>query len=350
MSDTCEISRSPPAPASDVLRSARDWLVRDGRVALATVIDTWGSAPVPIGGQLAVAADGSFAGSVSGGCIEGEVITEAEEVLSSGKPKTLRFGVADETAWNVGLPCGGQVQVYLERLERDGGGKALLDRAVAAGEGRRGLVLRTRLADGSRQVFDRNDPALPADVAARFRTGKSALEETPDGAVFVHALIPPARIIAIGATHITQALGQIARMAGYEIIVVDPRSAFAAPARFPGIRLEVEWPEAALAKLGLDAYTALAVLAHVSHIDDEALKVALRSDCLYIGALGSSRNHAKRKERLKAAGLTDAELARIKCPIGVAIGAQTPAEIAIAVMAEIIHAVRGDKPRKAAQA
>jgi xanthine dehydrogenase accessory factor len=331
------------------LRSARDWLARDGRVALATVIDTWGSAPVPVGGQLAIAADGSFAGSVSGGCIEGEVIAEAEDILAGGKPKTLQFGVADETAWNVGLPCGGQVKVFLERLEHDVG-LSLLDRAVAARDGRRGLVLRTRLSDGRRQIFDRSDAGLPADVAARFHTGKSALQDAPDGEVFLHALIPPARIIAIGATHIAQVLGQIARVAGYEMVVVDPRTAFAAAQRFPGIRIEADWPEAALGRLGLDPYTALAVLAHVSHIDDEALKVALRSDCLYIGALGSSRNHAKRLERLKAAGFSDAELRRIKSPIGIEIGAQSPAEIAVAVMAEIVHAVRGDKPRKAAAA
>jgi xanthine dehydrogenase accessory factor len=348
MHDACEVPTT--VEEHDVLRRAREWLARDGRVALATVIDTWGSAPVPIGGQLAIAADGSFAGSVSGGCIEGEVITEAEDILASGRPKTLQFGVADETAWSVGLPCGGQVKVFVERLERDGGGLALLDRAVAARDGRRGLVLKTRLSDGRRQVFDHTDPNLPADIAARFRTGKSALEETPQGAVFLHALIPPARIIAIGATHIAQILGQIARIAGYEIVIVDPRTAFATPARFPGIKVEADWPEAALAKLGLDPYTALAVLAHVSHIDDEALKVALRSDCLYIGALGSSRNHAKRMARLKAAGFSDAELERIKSPIGIEIGAQSPAEIAVAIMAEIVHAVRGDKPKKRAAA
>jgi xanthine dehydrogenase accessory factor len=345
MREACEIPNR--AAEHDILQTARDWLARDGRIALATVIDTWGSAPVPVGGQLVIAGDGNFAGSVSGGCIEGEVITEAEDILASGKPKTLQFGVADETAWNVGLPCGGQVKVFMERLEREAGGLALLDRALAARGGRRGLVLRTKLSDGRRQVFERGDANLPADIAQRFRSGKSALESTPEGAVFVHALVPPARIIAIGATHIAQILGEIARIAGYEIVIVDPRTAFATPERFPGIKVEADWPEAALGRLGLDPYTALAVLAHVSHIDDEALKVALRSDCLYIGALGSSRNHAKRKERLKAAGFTDAEIARIKSPIGVEIGAQSPAEIALAVMAEIVHAVRGEKPKKA---
>lgn len=330
----------------DTLRAARDWLTRDGRVALATVVDTWGSAPVPVGGQMAVAADGRFQGSVSGGCIEGEIITEAGEVLDQGKPRTLAFGVADETAWSVGLPCGGKVRVFLERLDREAGDLSLLDKAIAARNARTGLVVRTRLADGSRQVFERSDAGLPDNVAARFRTAKSALEEAPDGEVFLQALVPPARVLVIGATHIAQIVTQLAHLAGYEVQVIDPRTAFAAPDRFPGVTLVPEWPQDALPRIGLDPYTALVVLAHVAHIDDEALKLALRSDCLYIGALGSSRNHAKRTDRLTEAGFTAEEIARIKCPIGIDIGAQTPAEIAISVMAEVIAAVRGPKPKK----
>ena len=351
MADQSEVAGSSKGGAKrthDVLGSAREWLARDGKVALATVVDTWGSAPVPIGGQMAIATDGQFEGSVSGGCIEGEVITEAEDILGTGKVKTLAFGVADETAWSVGLPCGGQVRVFVERLERDKGGLALLDKAVEATRARKGLVLKTKLEDGSRQVYERGDQGLPEDIAQRFWSGKSSLQESPEGDVFVQALVPPARILAIGATHITQLLSQIAKIAGYEVIVIDPRTAFASAERFPGTKVMPDWPQDAIPKLGLDPYTAVAVLAHVSHIDDEALKVALRQDCLYVGALGSSRNHAKRRERLLAAGITEAELAKIKSPIGVQIGAQTPAEIALSVMAEIVLAVRGPKKGKAA--
>lgn len=333
----------------DVLRAARAWLQRDGRVALATVVDTWGSAPVPVGGQMAVAEDGRFQGSVSGGCIEGEVIIEAEEILDTGKPKTLTFGVADETAWRVGLPCGGKVQVFVERLQAEQGGMELLDRAVAAGEKRRGLVVQTALADGHKRLFEREDADLPDEVAQRFRTAKSQLRETPEGAVFLHALVPPARIIVIGATHIGQILTQIARLAGYQVVVVDPRTAFASEERFAGVRLLTDWPQDALPKLGLDAYSAVVALAHVGHIDDEALKLAVRSECFYIGALGSSRNHAKRVERLLASGLSEAEIARIKAPIGLDIGAQSPAEVAVAVMAEIVLAVRGTKASRPAK-
>lgn len=338
-------TQSVPASGreADVLTAARTWLARDGRVAIATVVDTWGSAPVPIGGQMAVAADGNFQGSVSGGCIEGEIIMEAEDILASGQPKRLTFGVADETAWRAGLPCGGKVQVFVERIDAKDGGADLLDRAVAAGESRRGLVVRTHLTDGRKEVFERSDADLPQDIAERFRTAKSQLKESPDGDVFLHALVPPARILVIGATHIGQILSQLARLAAYEVMVIDPRTAFASADRFPDVKLLTEWPQDALPKLGLDPYTAVVALAHVGHIDDEALKLAVQSDCLYIGALGSNRNHAKRVERLKAAGITDAQIARIKAPIGLDIGAQTPAEVAIAVMGEIVLAVRGVK-------
>lgn len=340
--------RTPNAAAIDVLGAARDWLSRDGKVAIATVIDTWGSAPVPVGGQMAISADGNFQGSVSGGCIEGDVIIEGSEALEDGKPRTLIFGVADETAWRAGLPCGGQVRVLVERLGKDNGGDKLLDRAIAARASRRGLVIKTKLDDASRTIYERSDANLPEDVANRFRTAKSQLVESPDGAVFVHALVPPARIIAIGATHIAQVLAQLAALSGYEIIVIDPRTAFADPARFGAAdaKLIAEWPQDALPKLGLDPYTAVLALAHVAHIDDEALKLAVKANCLYVSALGSSRNHAKRRERLLAAGITEEELTRIKTPIGLDIGAQTPAEIAVSIMAEVILAVRGTKKTK----
>ncbi len=334
-----------PRNEIDVLKAARDWMARDGKVAVATVVDTWGSAPVPIGGQMVIGADGRFQGSVSGGCIEGEVIVEAEDIIGSGKPKTLTFGVADETAWRAGLPCGGTVKVYVERMDKATSGD-LLARAVDAREGRKGLVVSTRLDSGKKQVYAREDANLPDDIADRFSTAKSQLKEDPDGQVFLHAIVPPARILVIGATHIGQVLAEVARLSGYQIEIIDPRTAFASQDRFKDFTIHADWPQDVLPKIGLDPYTAVVALAHVGHIDDEALKLAVKADCLYIGALGSSRNHAKRRERLLAAGITEAEIAKIKAPIGLDIGAQTPAEIAVSVMAELIRAVRGTK-RKA---
>jgi xanthine dehydrogenase accessory factor len=335
------------AKTHDVLEAARTWLDKDGRIALATVVGTWGSAPVGIGGQLVIAADGRFEGSVSGGCVEGEVITEAEDIMASGKPKTLEFGVADETAWQVGLPCGGQIKVFVERLEK-GEGLPLITRALDARTNRRGLVVRTRLADGRHELFSRDDHNADAAIKERLESGESELMDTPDGEVFLHAMVPPARVLIIGATHIGQILAQLVKIAGYEITVIDPRTAFAAEARFPDIRLDTEWPQDTIPKIGLDAYTAVVALAHVGHIDDEALKLAMRSECFYVGALGSRRNHAKRTERLKEAGFSAEDVKRIHSPIGINIGAQSPQEIAISIMAELILALRGPKVYKPA--
>lgn len=332
---------STPASPADVLRDASRWLGSEGSVALATVIATWGSAPVPVGGQMAIAPDGRFQGSVSGGCIENDVILEAAEVLGSGRPKALEFGVSDETAWRAGLPCGGRIKILVERFDPIDGAP-LLAGMIAARESRQGLVVRTRIADGRREVFRaRND--APEDIRARFSSGESALVTRADGEAFVHAIVPPARVIVVGAGHIGQILAQLVRIAGYELIVIDPRDAYASPERFGDTRLVTEWPQDALPRIGLDPFTAVVALAHVGHIDDEALKLALRSDCLYVGALGSRRNHAKRVERLQAAGLSVAEIGRLHAPIGLDIGAQSPPEIAISIMAEIIAAVRGAK-------
>jgi xanthine dehydrogenase accessory factor len=333
----------------DVLKAARAWIGEDGRVALATVVGTWGSAPVPVGGQLVIGEDGRFEGSVSGGCVEGEVIAEAEDIFTSGQPKTLTFGVADETAWQVGLPCGGQIKVFLERLEGDSG-LQLIDRAMDARSNRRGLLVKTHLGDGQRELFERGDERADALVRQHLESGESEVVETPGGEVFLHAMVPPVRVLVIGATHIGQILAQLVKLAGHEVIVIDPRTAFAAEARFPGIRLDTEWPQDTIPKIGLDPYTAVVALAHVGHIDDEALKLAMRSSCFYVGALGSKRNHAKRTERLKAAGFTDAEIKRIHSPIGINIGAQSPPEIAIAIMAEVVLALRGPRVFRPADA
>ena len=335
------------ADARDALSVARAYVAEHGRAALATVIDTWGSSPVAVGGQMAIAPDGRFEGSVSGGCVESEVISEAEEVMAGTPPRTLEFGVEDETAWRVGLPCGGRIKVLVEPLAK-ASSAALLDKLSAARAQRQGLVVETRLADGAKDVFDEARAASDPDIAARFRSAKSSLAETAAGPVFRHALMPAPRILIIGATHIGQCLADLVRIAGYQVAVIDPRSAFAAEARFPGVELIAEWPQDAIPRLGLDPFTAVVALAHVGHIDDEALKLALKTDCLYVGALGSKRNHAKRTERLTQAGFGAADLARIASPIGIDIGAQSPPEIAVAVMAQIILALRGPKATRGA--
>jgi xanthine dehydrogenase accessory factor len=344
MSQTVSETNSTPrrVQAHDVLQAAREWIASEGQVALATVVGTWGSAPVPVGGQMVMAPDGRFEGSVSGGCVEGEIIAEAEAVLADGRPKTMKFGVADDTAWRVGLPCGGEIKVLLERLDR-GDGLKLVERSLDARSSRRGILVKTRLDTGERQFFERGDAEADTLVRQHLDSGESGLVETPEGEVFLHALVPPVRVLVIGATHIGQILAQLVKIAGHEVIVIDPRTAFAAEARFPNVRLDTEWPQDTIPRIGLDPYTAVVALAHVGHIDDEALKLALRSNCFYIGALGSKRTHAKRIQRLKEAGFTDEELERIHCPVGINIGAQSPPEIALSIMAEIVLALRGPR-------
>ncbi|MBV1694885.1 MAG: XdhC family protein [Hyphomicrobiales bacterium] len=334
--------------SNDLLATARTWLSRDGRVALATIVDTWGSAPVPVGGQMVIAGDTRFEGSVSGGCVEGEVITLAGEALEDGRTRLVPFGVEDQAAWRVGLPCGGRIQILIERLTGESDEK-LLNAMIEARGKRRPMVIATDTNTGERHVWrDAAEAAGDDDIAPRFSSGRSSLETRGGRSVFVHTRLPPPRIVIIGATHIAQCLCELTRVAGYETLVVDPRTAFASPARFPHAEIVTEWPQDVLPRIGLDAYTGLATLAHVEHIDDEALLLATRAPCFYIGALGSRRNHARRVERLKAAGLSEAELARISAPIGLDIGATTPPEIAVSVMAEIVRHLRGARGKGAA--
>jgi xanthine dehydrogenase accessory factor len=321
----------------DTWEVARNWLDAHGSVAIATVVSTWGSAPVPVGGQLVVTVDDRFEGSVSGGCVEVDVLVEAADTMASGVPKLLEFGVSEETAWRAGLPCGGKIKVLVEPLTPADIG--IVDAIIEARRTRQSVVVVTRIADGERRLYASND-AMPPEVASLAASGSVGLTETPEGEMFVLPLVPALRIIVAGATHIGQVFAELARQVGYSVTVVDPRSAFATEERFGSEATMAEWPQASFDRLGIDARTAVVALTHASHIDDEALGAALRSPCLYIGALGSRGTHAKRLERLAAAGFTPQDLQRISAPIGLAIGAKGPAEIAVSILAEIIKVTR----------
>jgi xanthine dehydrogenase accessory factor len=323
----------------DTLAIARRWLDEFEQVALATVVSTWGSSPVPVGGQLVVAPNGQFEGSVSGGCVEVEVITEAVDVLTQDRPKLLEFGVAEDVAWSAGLPCGGAISIYVEplQLERDA---SYLDKILAARSARGSLAVLTTLATGERCVFEPPGP-VPAEIAACLHLGESGLLDLGDGQTFLHVLTPPVLLVIVGATHVGQVLADLAKRIGYDVVIVDPRTAFASQQRIGETMALTDWPELSLRALGLDARTAVVALTHAAALDDEALRAALRSDCLYIGALGSKKTHAKRLERLHTAGFSDSELARIRAPVGLAIGAKGPAEIAVSILAEIVKVARG---------
>jgi xanthine dehydrogenase accessory factor len=300
---------------ASVLDAARAWHAAGHGVALATVIETWGSAPRRVGSHLVVRDDGLFEGSVSGGCVEGDVITEAVDLIRSGGAKRLDYGVADATAWEVGLACGGRISVFVQAVAADRFPPALLD----------------RLADARR---DGEAVTLATDFAA------GATVEGPTGD-FVHSYAPPLRLAVIGAVHIAQALVPIARLLGYAPLVIDPRGLFAASARFERVELDDGWPDEALARWRPNAASAVVALSHDPKLDDVALAAALRSPAFYIAALGSRKNHAARRERLAALGFDDATLDRIHGPAGLAIGAANPAEIALSIAAQMTAAWRG---------
>lgn len=307
------------------------WVEAGKGAALATVIETWGSAPRRVGAQLVVSGSGEMEGSVSGGCVEGAVVVEAMEVLAEGGTKFLEYGVSDGDAFAVGLACGGNIRILVEPVGEGGMPEAMLRALVAARAERTQLAYEVAL-DGSHRalVHDGHE--------TRFRMDRSGVSE--DGQTFVAIHNPPLRLVIIGGVHIAQSLVGMARDVGFDPVVVDPREAFGSEARFPGTKVLNDWPDDALAEIGVDARTALVLLTHDPKLDDPALHVALRSDVFYIGALGSKRTHASRVARLGEAGFAEAEIARIHGPIGLDIGAAGPAEIAVSILAEMLQTLR----------
>ena len=325
------------ASDSDILRKAQEWKEAGRDVALATVVETWGSAPRPVGSHLVIDSEGNFLGSVSGGCVEGDVITEALDMIAMGGQQMLEFGVADETAWRAGLSCGGRIRVYVQSI--DANRADLLAAFNAERATRRPCILVTNIASGKQRLVraaDVDSEPMADILTERLRLGKSGIVEWGGEELFLRVETPPVRLVVIGAVHVSQMLAPIVSLAGFDMIIIDPRNAFATPERFPGVQLISEWPEVALASLHLDHYTAMVLLTHDPRIDDQGLTEALRADCFYIGALGSRKTHANRLERMRAKGFGDTVLKRIHAPIGLDIGAVSPAEIAVSIAGEII--------------
>ena len=316
---------------------------RDGlRVGRAMVIRTYGSAPRPEGAALLYAADGRIAGSVSGGCVEGAAAEEIERAFASGHSKVVRYGISDEQAWSVGLACGGNIDVLIE--------PEIPAEAVAAARSAGGVAVITDLPSGTDQppgrrfvVAETGDvPSdIPADVGVAAREallrGTSRVVESGARQYFIEAYPVRPRLIVAGAVEIGRALVRLARELGFATVVVDGRAAFATPERFPDAdRLVVGWLDEVADAIALDANDAVAVLAHDPKLDDPALIEAFRRSCRYVGALGSRKTQADRRERLRAAGVSDADLARLHGPIGLDLGGRSPAETALAILAEVV--------------
>ena len=338
----------------EVLTDIRRWRDEGKAVALATVVQTWGSAPRKVGAKMAISEEGKLAGSVSGGCVEGAVAEEALATLAGGRPKLLSFGVADETAWEVGLACGGTIQIFVEAVDDEvfPAVDRLLHAELAGATatviaGPELLLGRKLLVDAQGGRTGHIAPAVDDHAAAAVResiahgVSQRALLREPALELFVDVLLPPPTLVMIGGVHIAMALASIAKVLGYRTIVIDPRTAFGSEERFPHVdQMLSVWPQEALPGLALNENTAVVLLTHDPKIDDPALEVVLASQVFYVGALGSRKTHASRLERLRAGAIGDEKLARIHSPIGLDIRAQTPEEIALSIMAEIVKVRR----------
>ena len=339
----------------DILPDLNKWVDSDEQIALATVIQTWGSSPRRVGAKMALTPEGKITGSVSGGCVEGAVFETGVEVLKSGEPELLHFGVADETAWEVGLACGGQIDVFVEPLDRalfdTWRTELLADRPHAVATvirgpgrllGRQVLVSEDKLAAGAQGngfdevILEKTRSAMAEGRSQRFEI---PLESEDSVELFVEVVSAPPTLVIVGGVHIAVALTSIAKALGYHTVVVDPRRSFGSSERFPHVdQLFQAWPQEAFEQINLTHQTALAMLTHDPKIDDPALQIAFNSPAFYIGALGSQNTQRKRRQRLLDSGCTEDQLGRLHGPIGLDIGAETPEEIALAVMAEVVAA------------
>jgi xanthine dehydrogenase accessory factor len=342
----------------DLLTDIEAWGAEAQPLSLATVVKTWGSAPRAAGAKMAVSADGRIAGSVSGGCVEAAVIEAAQEAAKTGKPRLLSFGVADDTAWTVGLACGGAIDVFVEGPDAAGlaelASLATGDTAAAVATVLGGPHIGRRLfLHGDGQIRGNLKGPLSQKVSGAARSalaeGRSARASIADTDVFIEVMRPAPKLVVVGGVHIAIPLTWMARSLGYRTIVVDPRPAFGSSDRFPQAHEIISsWPDEALNKIGLNAESAVAVLTHDPKLDDPALRAALVSPAFYVGALGSKQTQAKRRERLLAAGLAESQVARLRAPIGLDLGGRSPEEIAVSVLAQIVAVRNGRTDTKPA--
>jgi xanthine dehydrogenase accessory factor len=315
----------------DVLAQLEGWLAKGERAALATVVDTRRSAPRPLGSRLAVSESGLLHGSVSGGCVESDVALQAREVIAEGEPRLLPYGIADEDARAVGLPCGGEIDVFVAPVS-DADLVARLRRAVEEGE--RGRLTTVVGGEGAGEMLLELDGSAVAE--------RPALVQEDGRTLFVEPLAPPPLLLVIGAVDLAESLCALAAQLGWRSAVADPRRALLTAERLPSAGTLIDgWPEDALARAGTDEQAAVVVLAHDEKIDTPALAWALRSDAFYVGALGSRRTQAKRRERLREEGVTEEQLERLSGPAGLDLGGETIEETALSILAEIVAFRRG---------
>ena len=337
----------------DILSEIETWTRQGKPVGLAAVVQTWGSSPRGVGARMAFTAEGEISGSVSGGCVEGAVLGVGLKMLKGGSPRLLHFDVADETAWEVGLTCGGSLDVFVSRLDEQllpslqdalAGSEPLAMITVIAGP--EAMLGRTLLqtADGRTagklgKELDTRAAEFASEGIESLEPGRLALTEGVE--LLRDVFLPQPSLIIVGGVHVAVALAALARTVGWQTVLIDPRKAWGSRGRFADVdQLLQVWPEEALQQLALNRSSAVVTLTHDPKLDDAALLVALRSRAFYVGALGSASSNEKRRKRLLLAGLNEKEIARLHAPVGLRIGAQTPEEIALAIMAEITSEYR----------
>jgi len=314
----------------NLLQLAAQWHEKGIGAVIATVVETWGSAPRRVGSQLIVSGEGHMEGSVSGGCVEGAVVLEALDSLKDGKTRVLEYGVRDDDAFAVGLACGGKIRVLVEPVGKQMP-QNLLQELVDA------------IAKDDSVIYEINIKTLQRrlvynEYGDRIRRDRSGFKE--DGLTFLNVYSPRLKLDIVGAVHIAQALVPIAEIAGFSPRIIDPRESFANRERFGSTEISNDFPDVALTKAKPNYRTAVILLTHDPKLDDSALHIALQSEAFYIGALGSKKTHQQRKNRLKDAGFTEKQISRIHGPIGLNIGASSPEEIAISILSEVIATLR----------
>jgi xanthine dehydrogenase accessory factor len=325
-----------------IWKKLEQWQGEGRTLALATVVETWGSSPRPVGSHMIVDSDMRIEGSVSGGCIENSVIQAVMRVLDEGRPRLLEFTVTTEMAWEAGLSCGGHMKVLVEPF-RDK--QALFPHLSGTlKQGVRWLVTDCESGDF---WFSQDETSVGSDDIRAAVEGllpdlyKSRLEEVGGRTCFLQRYDDPIHLVVLGAVHVAQALLPMAEQLNIRTTLIDPRTAFATGERFPGVEIRHDWPDEALEKLDLGPGTAIVTLTHDAKLDDPALDFALKSDAFYIGALGSKKTNALRHKRLREAGFGERDLQRIHGPVGLDIGSVTPQEIALSILSEVVAVYRG---------
>jgi len=344
---------------SEVIGALDDWSARDMSAGVATLVSVRRSAPRAPGARMAVSEDGAVAGSISSGCVESDLFERLQEVIADARPRLTEYGISDEMAAGVGLPCGGEIEVLLTRHDATDPVWPPLREAVTAGQpavlliglggegrgalpaGRMQLVLPDSGPIGSLGT-DELEQETEAAIASLFDHGGTAVLELSGHRLFAEAFLPPPRLAIVGASPIAEALCQLAAWASIDVTVIDPRTALAGAERFPeATRVLTEWPEEGLARVGLDRWLSVVVLSHDEKLDVPALAAALRAGCLYIGLLGGRKTQRTRRDALAQLGFGREHTDRIHGPVGLQIGARGPREIALSIMSELVAVHNG---------